>query len=584
MKLLILALVLFNVVAQGLAQQVPLHVNKIITPGLSQFIDKLRAEANIPGLTLGVVHSNGQVEHGAWGIKDENGANATTDTSFILASCSKAFLSAAMGILMDDFARGKNVTALPADVNVFDWSTKVVDLLPGQWQLEDEWATKKANIRDILSHVSGVPRHDYSPSRTDAPIDVLLNLRNLRPAYELREQWSYNNLMYISASHLISVYSGMRYVDFVKERIFTPLGMSSTTFSPTEAAQDDGLTQAWAYNKRRIPTWFTDGTMDLNAGPGGIISNAVDMTKWVKILLNEGVDPDTNTTVIPMSAFEAVTTPHAIMEGRPSTPDASIVGYGMGWGRGSYKGHELISHTGGIPGISTRIEFLPADGLGYVVLTNTDAGQPGIIKLVQHIMDETLGLGSAWDTTSSHERDTQPTSSHTAHPSQEIAEPSLPIAAYAGTYENAGYGTITLCAPSSTSPGCLRVLNTFAAIHNVTASENRHTLYAEYGTMWSSHIRLRYAGGNDFYMSLPELFPHGYGKDTTPFEVNSLGEDSGEAVAKFVVNKEGSRVLAFGFMGAEEEQEGRKRLLRNAGVEYSIPAAAEVILTRVDSE
>lgn len=86
--------------------------------------------------------------------------------------------------------------------------------------------------------------------------------------------------MYISSAHLISVYSGMRYVDFVKERIFTPLGMSSTTFSPTEAARDgDGLTQVWSYNKRRIPIWFTDSTIDLISGAGGIISNAVDMVR-----------------------------------------------------------------------------------------------------------------------------------------------------------------------------------------------------------------------------------------------------------------------------------------------------------------
>lgn len=59
---------------------------------------------------------------------------------------------------MDDFARGKNVTSLPPNVHQFDWEMKVVDLLPGDWLLMDEWTTRKANIRDVMSHVSGLPR------------------------------------------------------------------------------------------------------------------------------------------------------------------------------------------------------------------------------------------------------------------------------------------------------------------------------------------------------------------------------------------------------------------------------------------
>ena len=63
-----------------------------------------------------------------------------------------------MGILMDDFARGRNVTALPPGLSTFDWDTKVQALLPYDWLLEDEWSTKKANVRDILGHVSGMTR------------------------------------------------------------------------------------------------------------------------------------------------------------------------------------------------------------------------------------------------------------------------------------------------------------------------------------------------------------------------------------------------------------------------------------------
>ncbi len=77
---------------------------------------------------------------------------------FNLASCSKAFLSASLGIVIDDFAYGRNTTPLPAGLLNLTWKTKVADILPNDWQLMDPWASQKANLIDILSHVSGVAR------------------------------------------------------------------------------------------------------------------------------------------------------------------------------------------------------------------------------------------------------------------------------------------------------------------------------------------------------------------------------------------------------------------------------------------
>lgn len=59
---------------------------------------------------------------------------------------------------MDDFANGRNVTPLPPGLTTFDWDTKVKDILPNDWKLQDQWASNYASVRDILSHVSGLPR------------------------------------------------------------------------------------------------------------------------------------------------------------------------------------------------------------------------------------------------------------------------------------------------------------------------------------------------------------------------------------------------------------------------------------------
>lgn len=77
---------------------------------------------------------------------------------FTIASTSKAFLSTSMAILIDDYANGRNSTPLPETMRQFDWETKIKDLLPNDWKLMDSWAEEKANIKDILSHVSGLPR------------------------------------------------------------------------------------------------------------------------------------------------------------------------------------------------------------------------------------------------------------------------------------------------------------------------------------------------------------------------------------------------------------------------------------------
>ena len=85
--------------------------------------------------------------------------------------------------------------------------------------------------------------------------------------------------MYMFAAHIIDTYSGKGFADFVRERIFEPLGMASTTFSVEEAMDSGNMSQAWAStNGRRIPLWLTEEVPTrLISGAGGIISNAVDM-------------------------------------------------------------------------------------------------------------------------------------------------------------------------------------------------------------------------------------------------------------------------------------------------------------------
>ena len=101
---------------------------------------------------------------------------------------------------MDDFAHGRNTTPLPARLPAFDWETRVVDLFPVElgWSIQeladgDNWAAQRATLRDLLTHVSGLPGHDYAYKTGDTAEDIVWRMGGLRAAYELRTKASYNN-------------------------------------------------------------------------------------------------------------------------------------------------------------------------------------------------------------------------------------------------------------------------------------------------------------------------------------------------------------------------------------------------------
>lgn len=166
--------------------------------------------------------------------------------------------------------------------------------------------------------------------------------------------------MYTLGAYVISHYSGMSYPDFAKARIFAPLNMSTTTFSMKEAAAHGLLTQSWTKGGRRIPFWTPDETLDVMAGPGGVISSVADMvsrgcladtlgtharcvlqTKWLAVLLNGGWDPATNRTIIPKDTFELATSAQGVVISRAPWPEFSFYGYGVGLITMSYQGHEV---------------------------------------------------------------------------------------------------------------------------------------------------------------------------------------------------------------------------------------------------
>ncbi|KAI0774853.1 beta-lactamase/transpeptidase-like protein [Trametes elegans] len=555
------------------AQAARLPPAKVITADVSAFVEDVLATSTIPGVSMGVVRlgtdKQPATELAAWGRRKEesDGRDLTPDTLFALASCSKAFVVVSVGQLMEDYTRGRNVTPLPAAVEVFNWDTRVADLLPGEWALQDDAASEKATLRDAFGHLTGLSRHDFSYRPGDGAADVVRRMRHLPPAYGLREQWAYNNQMYMVGAHIVAKYANVSYGSFVKSRIFEPLNMTSSTYSPSEARGTGRVTQTWTRGVRRIPYWFPDEVNGLFAGPGGAISSAKDMVKWLATLLNRGVDPNTNTTIVPKSTFANMTATRPIQNDALAAgpEDPPVPSYGMGWFRLAHKGHDVVWHFGAIPGFSLLVAFLPGDNLGIVILANMDEKQDENMSILFRVIDEALGLP----------RVMQPIASITDKPALSISEDDavvvltsepkalpLELDAYAGSYTNLAYGNITFCTPSSTSPYCKRVLHDFAPVETA-ANETlpRARLYAAWPRVWSTHIRLRHASGNSFSLVFPGLFPRGYGANGTAFEFY----DSVVSVGRAEFLTEGGTVR--GFAMVTEEAAAVARRARNDTVE-----------------
>ncbi|KAH9063769.1 beta-lactamase/transpeptidase-like protein [Lactarius deliciosus] len=557
-----------TLVAQATANQHTFDVlEPVLTPDLTDIIQGIVDTHQIPGLALALVRKNGHSEFGTWGKKSEDGSRVTEDTLFNIGSCSKAFVAASLGILIEEFAQGRNTTPLPIGLSTLSWQTKLADILPGDWELSDPWASKKANLIDILTHVSGLASHDFSYKRNHGTLNVTRNLRNLRPSHELREKFLYNNQMYMVGAHVITALSGKQFSEFVKDRILQPLRMSQSTYSIDKAVRSGNVSETWTPFGRRIPPWMEGLETELMAGPGGLISNVRELASWVKLFLNNGVDLDTNATIIPLRTFETITSAHSIVAGTPTKLSDTIIGYGLGWARFSLAGHDMIYHNGGAPGVSADITIPVFDGVGVVSLANADEKQPALHdinlavlrKLASNtnvsIPDDlsaqasTRFLSATWGPRRAREEG--PSATH-----------EVPRLDLTGAYDDDGYGTFILCDASSLSDECRSVLDDFRLADEPSMGDLKGLFGSLPSTFTKGHARFNPTNTTGRYLvDFGSLYPTGYGRNTTPF-----AHWMGSATADFVV--EDGIVKGFG-LGEIGERGGYGSVEEDSDVWFS---------------
>lgn len=233
--------------------------------GLNRYIEEQMKAWKVPGLSIAVVKDGEVIMMEGYGHRDiDQRLPVTPNTLFAIGSTTKAFTALAAGIL--------------ADEGTLDLDTPVKEYLP-QFKMYDSFASERMSVRDMLCHRSGLPRHELmwynSPLNRE---EIIERLQYLEPNVDFRTKWQYQNMMYMVAGYIIGHVCDSSWEEVVQNRIFTPLGMTSSQFSvETTQLQDDyALPYVVPEDKHKSVPFRNIDAM----GPAGSInSNVKDMAQ-----------------------------------------------------------------------------------------------------------------------------------------------------------------------------------------------------------------------------------------------------------------------------------------------------------------
>ncbi|MHC4709874.1 MAG: serine hydrolase [Planctomycetota bacterium] len=402
--------------------------------GFGEVIEKAMKDFNVPGVALAVVAGGEVVFAEGFGYRDlENELPMTKESLFAIGSTTKAMTATLLGMLVDE---GK-----------LDWDEPLRTYLP-EFRLSDPMTTERITPRDLVTHRSGLPRHDLLWYNNNDPTraEMVARMAHLELTEDLRAKFQYNNLMFMTAGYLAGQLSGTTWEAAMRDRLFAPLGMERSGFSVQDSQKDPDHALPYKENDddelERIP--FRDISL---VGPAGSVNSSVnEMSRWLLLNLRGGKIGDEQ--LINPSTLSEIQSPQMTTGATQDRPDISAGTYGMGWGVDTYRGHRRISHGGGIDGFSTSVMFFPDDDLGLVSFNNIGSGLPFLI--IQHAADRVLGLEEEdWLGEALEERIKGKEAGEKAEEKKGMTRvegtgPSHPLEDYPGEYDNPGYGTLTI--------------------------------------------------------------------------------------------------------------------------------------------
>ena len=415
-------------------------VHSALPPDFDALVARAMKTFEVPGMAVAVVKDGQVILAKGYGVR-KLGETAPVDarTLFGIASNTKAFTATALGLLVEE---GK-----------LEWDTPVSRILPW-FQMWDPFVTREMTVRDLLVHRSGLGLGAGDlliwPETTYSRREIVGRLRFVRPATSFRSAYAYDNMLYLAAGEVIEAASGKTWEDFIAQRVLKKAGMAASRPRHSASLAGRNVAVPHAALDRGVTPVAIDENDHMNPA-GGIISCAEDMATWMNIHLNKGKLPD-GTRLFSENTERQLTTlvtPIPIAEPAPelAAQRMNFSGYALGFRVNDYRGRKLVSHTGGLSGYVSKVVMVPELELGVTVLTNQESDE-AYNSVIYAVLDEALGApptdwaGAYLKVMERAKAKTADTLKSTAAKREVSAQPSLPLAAYAGAYEDAWYGPI----------------------------------------------------------------------------------------------------------------------------------------------
>ena len=406
--------------------------------GVDSIFERVLKERKIAGFAIAVIEKNKIIYSKGFGYRDyEKKLPVTTNTLFAIGSCTKAFTSLLVGLLNKD--------------DKVDYDKPVREYLPALKFFNTEM-NNQITVRDLMCHRTGLPRHDFSwyLFNTSSRDSLLQRIQYQEPTASPRQTWQYNNFMFLAQGMIAEKLTGKTWEQNIKEKIFTPLGMSSSNLSIKELEKNTDASLGYGLYKDSIIKKLD--YYNINAmGPAGSINSSVnEMAKWVTMWINGG--KVNGKEIFPASYLKEAMSSQMIIGGAlpdKEKPDIHFANYGFGWFLASYRGHYRVEHGGNIDGFSASTCFFPSDSIGIIVLTNQNASAVTSIvrntiadrmlkeKPIDWLADRNAADAKAKATAKEAEATVETNQKKGTKPSHSLKE-------YEGLYNHPGYGTMEI--------------------------------------------------------------------------------------------------------------------------------------------
>ena len=357
------------------------NVDEKVVKSIDSYIQKVQKEWQLTGVAA-AFSKGGEVFYSkAYGVKDMTSTEPIdVNTVFQIGSVSKSFTAAVMASLVDE---GK-----------VSWEDTVVNILP-DFKMYDPWVTANMQVKDVMTHKSGIGGQvgTYLPNLGYDRDDIYRMMAQIKPAYSFRNDYQYNNITFIIAAKIIEKVTGKTWEENVQERIFNPLGMTSTSMNgegyiatenkavPHEYLYKDSIAIRPLYGDDQALWWLTV------IGPAGSInSNVGDMIKYAEFHRLNGVDRNGKQVISEKSAkylHKGVTI--------TSQDDNRTTLYGHCWFVEQNNRYRLYFHTGTTWGFATLCFFVPELELSGIMFMNCEVGSSPRYAIMRRMIDLLMG-------------------------------------------------------------------------------------------------------------------------------------------------------------------------------------------------